>query len=164
MMRVLSIITGCIACGIIGGCVCADYGLRWTVEAQIVDSETGDPISGDLTTLLLLRDGDPITSSGEEGSFAPIPLEPDGSFEFPVPVGDSGSCGLVFLLPPPHAPLGDPPDEIEIVIRMTDGEELRITIPVLEEDIVDIIEVQGVPVSGRIDLGILEVQAGAPGG
>ena len=164
MMRVLSIITGCIACGIIGGCVCADYGLRWTVEAQIVDSETGDPISGDLTTLLLLRDGDPITSSGEEGSFAPIPLKPDGSFELDVPFGFSGSCGLVFLIPPPPAPPWNPPDEIEIVIRMTDGEELRITIPVLEEDIVDIIEVQGVPVSGRIDLGILEVQAGASGG
>lgn len=159
-MRVLSIITGCIACGIIGGCVCADYGLRWTVEAQIVDSETGDPISSDLTTLILLRDGAAITSAGEEGSFVPIPLEADGSFEFSVPVGSSGSCGLIFLAPPPNRPLGDPPDEIEIVIRLTDGEDLRITVSVLEEDIEDISEVQGVPISGRIDLGVLEVQTG----
>ena len=64
------------------------------------------------------------------------------------------------LYPPPW----NPPDEVEIVIRRRDGVELRSTIPVLEEDIVDIIEVQGVPVSGRIDLGILEVQAGASGG
>ena len=50
------------------------------------------------------------------------------------------------------------------VIRLTDGEELRITVPVLEEDIVDISEVWGVPVSGRIDLGVLEVQTDGPGG
>ena len=163
-MRVLFVIIGCIACVIIGGCVCADVAWIWPVEGQIVDSETGDPIAGDLTTILLLRDAPPITSSGEEGSFSPIPLEPDGSFEVPVPFGRSGSCGLVFLMPPPPASPWNPPDEVEIVIRMTDREELRITIPVLEEDIVDIIEVQGVPVSGRIDLGVLEVGTSGPGG
>ncbi len=164
-MRVLSIITGCIACAIIGGCACADMSLIWTVAGQIVDSETGDPISGDLTTLLLLRDGAAITSSGEEGSFAPISLEADGSFELSVPVGDTGFCSLLFLLPaPPYAALGDPPDEIEIVIRLEDGEELRITVPVLEEDIGHISEVWGVPISGRIDVGLLEVETSGPGG
>ena len=163
-MRVLSVIAGCIVCVIIGGCVCYDLGLTWTVEGQIVDSETGDPISGDLTTLILLRDGAAITANGQEGSFAPIPLESDGSFAFPVPVGSSGSCGLILLPSPPHAPLGDPPDEIEIVIRLTDGEDLRITVPVLEKHIVDISEFQGVPVSGRIDVGVLEVRTDAPGG
>ena len=121
MMRVLTAFTGCIACVIIGGCVCGEFGLRWTVEAQIVDSETGDPISGDLTTLLLLREGAAITSSGEEGSFAPIPLKLDGSFELAVPLEGGGWCGLIFLRPPPRVPLGDPPDEIEIVIRIADG-------------------------------------------
>lgn len=165
MMRALSIITGCIACVIIVGCACADWSLSWTIEGQIVDSETGDPISGDLTAILPLRDGARIDFYREEGSFVPIPLEADGSLEFAVVVGDTGSCALLFILPaPPYAPLGDPPDEIEIVIRLTDGEELRITVPVLEEDIVDISEVWGVPVSGRIDLGVLEVQTDGPGG
>lgn len=163
-MRVLFVITGCIACVIVGGCVCGDYLLLWTVEGQIVDSETGDPISGEFAGILLLRDGSTINDAGEVGSFAPIPLEPDGSFEFSVPVGSSGSCGLIFLPPPPNRPLGDPPDEIEIVIRLADGEDLRLTVPVLEEDIVDISEVQGVPISGRIDLGVLEVQTDGPGG
>jgi len=129
-----------------------------------VDSETGDPITGDLTTILLLRNAPAITLGSEEVSFAPIPLEPDGSFDVPVPFGRGGSCGLVFLMPPPAAPPWNPPDEVVIVIRLTDGEELRITIPVLEEDIVDIIEVQGVPVSGRIDLGVLAVATDGPGG
>lgn len=164
MMRGLSIITGCIACVIIGGCVCADVALIWPVRGQIVDSETGDPIAGDLTTILLLRDRAAVTATGQEGSFAPIPLKPDGSFELDVPFGFSGSCGLVFLIPPPPAPLWNPPDEVEIVIRMTDGEDLRITSPVLEENSVDVIEVQGVPVSGRIDLGLLEVETSGPGG
>ena len=156
-MRVLYIMPGFIACVITGGCVCADVGLSWSVEGQIVDSETGDPISGDFAGILLLRNGTTINHAGEEGSFAPIPLELDGSYEFTVPVGLSGSCGLIFIPTPPNRPLGDPPDEIEIVIRLADGEDLRITVPVLEENIVDLIEVLGVPVSGRIDLGVLEV-------
>lgn len=164
MMRVLSITTGCIVCLIVGGCVCGDYLLLWTVEGQIVDSETGDPISGDLTAILLLRDGAAITPHGQEGSFAPVPLEANGSFEFAVPLGLSGSCGLILLPSPPHVPLGDPPDEIEIVIRLADGEVLRITLAVLEEDIVDISQVHGVPLSGRIDLGVLEVQTDGLGG
>ena len=157
MMRVLSIITGCIACVIVSGCACGNYILLWTVEGQIVHAETGNPISGEITAFLLLRDGASIGSCCEEGSFVPIPLDPEGNFDFSVFLGISRLCDPIILPLPENVSLGDPPDGIEVVITLEDGEDLRITVPVLDEDVVDIIEAKGVPVVGRIDLGVLEV-------
>ena len=159
-MRGLLVTISSMVLSICCGCVCGDLGLIWTVQGQIVAADTQQPLSGEIIRIDLLREG---TVFGGEYTI-PVDLGPDGDFESQVYLGLSGSCGLIFLMPPPRPPLGDPPDEVEIVIRTSDGEEIRIMAPVPEENIVEITKVRGVPVSGLMDMGLIEVSAAGPGG
>ena len=152
-MRPVGIFSICMSAALCCSCFCGDYLLFWLVEGEFVQAESQTPLSGEVIGLRLFRDGEMI---GRQHT--PIPLDSQGAFQLPISVGGSGSCGLPGLeFPPPHAPLGAPPDEIEIVLQTADDIEIRFVVPVLEENITEINEVRGVEISGVIILGQIVV-------
>ena len=153
-MRRIGRMCAFVSASLFGGCACATLTLSWTIEGSLVQAGTGTPLSGEIIDIRLLREGDIIGG----GRFEPfLALDPDGGFELPTPVGSSGTCGFLIFAPPPNRALGDPPDEVEITVLKPDGDEVSVRVPVDQESISDIEELQGVEISGRITLGVIVV-------
>lgn len=150
-MRQIAILGATVTAILCCNCVCGDWDLIWTVEGEVVQAGTESPLAGEIVNFRLFRDGETIAREDR------VPLEPDGGFELTAYLGSSGSCGLIFLPLTPNTPLGEPPDEIELVVLTPDGDRLSIVVPVLEENIGEIVEFQGVEVSGVISLGQIVV-------
>ncbi len=129
-MRHTAVIVMSLCCLLFSGCLCADYLLVWTVEGQFVDANTGEPLPDAMVQVYLIwdeMDGQPLGFSLADAA---------GRFEADASRGLSGSCGLLFLMPPPSRPLGSPPDRIEIIVQTVDGRQGSTIIPVTEDSVI----------------------------
>ena len=135
---------------ICGGCACAELVFIWEIEGRVVDAESGQPITGDITALFLFRNG--IEIFGGRG--ASLALDIDGGFLVPASIDAGGGCGFLGYVQRDES-ASEPPDEIEIVILREEGGEISILLAVSEENIKESGEY-----SGMIDLGLIEVTGG----
>ncbi len=150
-MRHTAVLLISLGCLLFFGCLCADFGLFWTVDGEVVDADTGEPLPDAMVQVHLIWDemaGQPLGFSLADAA---------GRFEADSFTGSSGSCGLLFLMPPPSRPLGSPPDRIEIIVQTVDGRQGSTIVPVTEDSVAEINELRGVPLSGSIKLGRISV-------
>ncbi len=158
-MRWLLVTISSIGLLICSGCMCVELSaFSWAIEGRVVDAESGQPLRGDITAVLLFRDGIEI-GRYFSSSLISSALDIDGGFLVAGFVDAGGGCGFLGYVQRDES-ASEPPDEIEIVILREEGGEISILLSVSEENIAESGEIDGFPLDGGIDLGLIEVSGG----
>lgn len=131
----------CAGCGIFGTCeVFPGYNVRGT----LLDAETSAPINAAQVSLQLLRTGEVI------GDLTTTQTNALGEFEEFIAFGIH-TCAF-----PPELLLGDPPDELQVVVQV-DGADGEVVVPIAS----DAITIES-PGFGFIELPPFEVSLASP--
>ena len=135
------------ACGVVcAGCL-GDTARVWILKGGLLDAASGEPLGGSYVAVRLIRSGEPLGNdhTGRTGE--------DGTFEEFVVEGFAGSViFLVFEVLGPSPLLGEPPDEVELLVR-TPTEEGSVIIPVDTSGVTRIDEF-----TGEIQLPVVAVE------
>ena len=93
-MRWLLVTFSSIGLSICCGCFCVEFSaFSWAIEGRVVDAESGQPLRGDITAVLLFRDGIEIGRYFSSSLISSV-LDIDGGFLVAGFVDAGGGCGF----------------------------------------------------------------------
>lgn len=135
-VMVVGLLPACAGCGFFGMC---EVFPTYSVSGTVSDADTSVPLDSVELTLQLLRLGEAI------GDTATVQTDALGDFEGVIPFGIH-SCAF-----PPDELLGDPPDEIQVTVRVG-GSDIEVIVPIPA----GAVSIES-PGSGTIELSSFEV-------